>query len=50
MSVNEAETMKTVGQVKEMEFKESDERGKKVVAVKGGVVAKEMVPPMKLKG
>ena len=31
-------------------FKESDERGEKVVVVKGGVVAKVTVPPMKFKG
>ena len=31
-------------------FKESDERGVKVVVVKGGVVTKMTVPPMKFKG
>ena len=36
--------------VTEKEFKESDERGKKVVAVKGFVVAKVLMPPMKFKG
>ena len=35
--------------VTEKEFKESDERGK-VVAVKGFVVAKVLMPPMKFKG
>ena len=40
---------KTEG-VKEKEFKESDERGEKVLAMKGGAVAKVTVPSMKFKG
>ena len=35
--------------VTEKEFEESDERGKNVVAVKGGLVVKVMVPSMKFK-
>ena len=31
-------------------FKESDERGEKVVVMKGGVVARLTVPPMKFMG
>ena len=50
--MNKAEAVKTLDQVKEKtsRSKESDERGEKVVAVKGGVVAKVTVTPMKLKG
>ena len=45
MSVTKVKA-KTEGLVKEKEFKESDERGEKVVAMKGGVVAKATVPSM----
>ena len=44
----EVEAVNMVEAVREKVFKESDEHGEKVVAVKGGVVAKLTVPSMKL--
>ena len=49
MSVTKVKA-KTEGQVKETEFKESDDLGEKGVAMEGGVVAKVVVQSMKLKG
>ena len=42
-------TRMTFVAVTEKEFEESDERGEKVVAVEGAVVAKVTVPSMKFK-